>query len=85
MWNTTEAVNIEAAIFAVLAHDVTDFEDSLLVLVHLAVAHLSMQRVLVGDLQITQCKVDGNCHLHLPALREIVEQTRAHVHLELVE
>ena len=42
VWNTAETVHIETAIFAVFAHDVTDLEDGLLVLVHSTMLHLSM-------------------------------------------
>jgi len=50
MRNTSKAIDIEAAILRILAHDIAHLEDGLLILVHLTMAHLTMKGVLVGDL-----------------------------------
>ena len=83
--DTAEAIDIEASVFAVLAHDIAHFEDGFLVLVHFSVHIPPVQRVLVCDLKVAKSEVHGDCDLHLPALRKVVKQTRPHVHLELVE
>ena len=85
MGDTTETVHIEATFFCILAHDIADLKNGLLILVHLSVAHLPMQRLLIGDLQVAKREIDSDRNLHLPSLREVVEQAGSHVHLKFVE
>lgn len=85
MRDSTETVHIKATLFRILAHDIADLKDSLLVLVHLSMAHLPMQRLLIGNLQVAKREIDSDCNLHLPSLGEVVEQTGPHVHLKFVE
>ena len=85
VWDSAETINIEAASSAVLAHDIADLIDSLLILIHTSIVHAFVQRIRVSDLEIAQSEVDRDCDFHLPALRQVIEQTWAHIHLKLVE
>ena len=85
MRNTSKAIDVEAFILRILAHDVAYLKDSFLVLVHLTMAHLAMKGVLVSDLKVAQSEINCDRHLHLPALRQELEQTRSHIHFKLIE
>jgi hypothetical protein len=83
--DATEAIHVKATVLSVPTHDITDFKDGLFVLIHLSILKLSVKGALVFDLQITQREIDSNGNVHLPALTEVLKQTRSHVHLELIK
>lgn len=83
--NAAETVDVEATLEGVLAHDVADLEDGPLILIHLSILELSVQRSGVFYLEIAQREVDCDRDVHLPAMFQILQQTWSHVHLELVE